>query len=70
MRESKKSGNRNIFVYIFPVNANAVSNKLPSLPLFVCGTVKAWKPFERCADFASVRKADMNAFLIKVNACC
>jgi hypothetical protein len=46
MRESKKSSNGDIFVYIFPVNANAVTNEFPPLPLFVCGTLKPWKPFE------------------------
>ena len=70
MRESKKSCDGDIFIYIFPVNANAVSNEFPLLPLFVCSTVKSWEPCERRTNLTSIRKADVDMLIIEVNACC
>lgn len=70
MRKSEQSSDRNVFVYLFPVNANATSNEFPTLPLLVCGMGKPWEPFERRADLTAIRKTGMYTCVVKVNTCC
>src|SRR5437899_649487 len=59
--DAEQPRDRQVFIEVVPVDANAFADQTPMRPLFRSRASELRKPVQRRADFAPVRKLDVQA---------